>query len=97
MADFILHLRSLPHEVPVWIRMRRLLKLLLRSLGFRCIGIEQIGIAQASEVAEPMVASSAGPSAKKIADSGSSTGNICTQTQLNFRRLIDTPSESAGK
>lgn len=47
---FRLHLQSLPSsDVPEAIRMRRALKTLLRSFGFRCTGIERKGIAQASQ------------------------------------------------
>jgi hypothetical protein len=38
-----------------------------------------------------------GPSGRERAESGAMTGFICTQTRRNFRELIDTPSESAGK
>ena len=41
MSDYVLTLRSLPGDAPPEIRLRKLLKLALRTCRFRCIGIQQ--------------------------------------------------------
>jgi hypothetical protein len=39
---FTLVIESVPHEVPVVNRLRRLLKAMLRGYGLRCVAIQEI-------------------------------------------------------
>jgi hypothetical protein len=39
-VQFTITFRALPHPAPATVRLRRLLKLALRSLAFRCMSVE---------------------------------------------------------
>jgi hypothetical protein len=72
-SEITLRLRPLASEIPAAIRLRRLLKAALRAYAFRATEISQIGTAQASEGAEPMVAPLERPTRE--------TGGDCEATQ----------------
>jgi len=54
MSRVILHLRSVPCDIPEAIRLRRLLKQLLRSFHFRCLRVEDVLDAEATRQAESL-------------------------------------------
>jgi hypothetical protein len=72
-ATIAITLTSEPSKIPTAIRLRRALKTLLRSFAFRCIDINQIGIAQASEGAPPTITPPEPPTRQ--------TGGDCEATQ----------------
>jgi hypothetical protein len=65
-AVYTLTLRAEGNGPPAAIRLRKALKVMLRSFGLRCILIQQIGTAQASEASE----STATPSASSTPQRG---------------------------
>jgi hypothetical protein len=70
---YTLTLRAEGDGPPVAIRLRKALKVLLRSFGLRCTGVEQIGTAQACE-GTPLTITSPEPPARE-------TGGDCEPNQ----------------